>query len=336
MDLATSYLGLALKNPLVVAASRLGWEIGNIRKMEDSGAAAVVLPSVFQEEVEGEIDEVDRLLTETGAEATTYFPHTLAEIAGPESYLKLVERARQAVDIPVIASLNGTSLSGWTDFSKRLAEAGASAIELNVFFLPTDLSLSGRDVEQRHIDIVKAVKNSVSIPVAVKLSPYFSSTGHMVRALDEAGADGFVLFNRFYQPDIDLSDEHIALARTLRLSHRSEIRLPLLWIGALAGHVRGSLCASTGVNTAQEVFKYLLVGADVVSAASALMRFGVTYVRSLLDGLVAELDAREFDSVAAARGRLSRKAVGDPSAFDRANYIRILKAGQTTGDDYAD
>lgn len=326
MDLSTRYLGLALKTPLVMSACPLGLDVDNIRKAEQAGAGAVVLPSIFQEDIENEIEEMEHLASLADSEALSYFPTHLHENAGPKNYLNLIRKARAAVDMPVIASLNGTSRSGWIDYAKQMEEAGASAIELNVFFLPTDLSLSGPEVEARHIDILKAVKQAVTIPVAIKLSPYFSSPGAMVRALDEAGADGFVLFNRFYQPDIDL--EELTLQRDLRLSHRGEIRLPLLWIAALHGKVKGSLAATSGVQTAAEVVKYLFAGADVVMTASALMRHGIDYMQTLHDGLVADLAAREANSVADIRGRLSRDKVADQTAFDRVNYIRILRGGQ--------
>jgi dihydroorotate dehydrogenase (fumarate) len=325
MDLSTRYLGLSLKNPLVAAPCPLGLDVANIRKLEDCGAAAVVLPSIFQEDIENELEEIEHLVSLADAEALSYFPTHLAENAGPKNYLDLIRRARAAVDIPIIASLNGTSRAGWIDYAKQIEQAGASAIELNVFFLPTDLSLIGAEVEARHVDILAAVKQAVNIPVAIKLSPYFSSPGAMVRSLDQAGADGFVLFNRFYQPDIDL--EELTLVRDLRLSHRGEIRLPLLWIGALYGKVKGSLAATSGVQTAAEVIKYLFAGADVVMTASALMRHGVQYMRALHDGMVADLAAREVQSLSEIRGKLSRDRVADQTAFDRVNYIRILRGG---------
>lgn len=324
MDLKTKYLGLELQNPLVVSASTLGFSVDSIRRLEDNGAGAIVLPSIFQEEIEHHMENVELMLSESGAEATTYFPTNITEHTGPDNYLELIRKARQAVDMPVIASLNGVSLTGWTDYARQMEEAGANAIELNVYFLPTDISVSGAEVERRHLDILKAVKAAVSIPVSMKLSPYFSSVGNMVKALDEAGADGFVLFNRFYQPDIDLDE--LKLQRDLNLSHRGEIRLPLLWLGTLSGHVRGSLAASSGVQTAKEVLKYLFVGADAVMTASALIRHGVGYMRTLVDGLKAELQLREIESVASIQGKMSRRAVADPTAFDRANYIKILQA----------
>ena len=326
MDLSTRYLGLTLKSPLVMSACPLGLDVANIEKAAQAGAGAVVLPSIFQEDIENEIEEIEHLASLADSEALSYFPTHLAENAGPSNYLNLIRKARAAVDIPIIASLNGTSRAGWIDYARQMEEAGASAIELNVFFLPTDLALTGPEVEARHLDILRAVKQAVSIPVAIKLSPYFSSPGAMIRALDEAGADGFVLFNRFYQPDIDL--EELTLQRDLRLSHRGEIRLPLLWIAALHGKVRGSIAATSGVQSAAEVVKYLFAGADVVMTASALLRHGVDYMKELHDGLVAALRAREARSVADIRGRMSRDRVADQTAFDRVNYIKILRGGR--------
>lgn len=325
MDLTTRYLGLSLKNPLVVSACPLGLDVGNIRKLEDLGAGAIVLPSIFQEDIENEIEEIEHLASLGDGEALSYFPSHLTENTGPKNYLELIRKARAAVDMPVIASLNGTSRAGWIDYARQMEQAGANAIELNVFFLPTDLSLTGAEVEARHVDILKAVKQAVSIPVSIKLSPYFSSPGAMVRQLDEAGADGFVLFNRFYQPDIDL--EELTLVRDLRLSHRGEIRLPLLWIGALYGKVKGSLAATSGVQSAAEVVKYLFAGADVVMTASALLRHGVEHMKVLHDGLVADLTTREVEKLSDIRGGMSRDKVADQTAFDRVNYIRILRGG---------
>ncbi len=325
MDMSTRYLGLNLKNPLVVSASPLALDLGNVRKLEDCGAAAIVLPSIFQEDIENEIDEMERLIAEGNSEAFSYFPAHMAENVGPKNYLELIRKTRAAVDIPVIASLNGTTQTGWIDYATQMEEAGAQAIELNIYFLPTDISISGVDVEARYMDILKAVKQAVSIPVSVKLSPYFSSIGHMVKTLDQAGADGFVFFNRFYQPDIDL--EELSLIRDLKLSHKGEIRLPLLWIAALAGNIKGSIAASTGVQTSAEVIKYLFVGADVVMTTSALLRHGVGYMKTLHDGLVADLQAREVETLSDIRGRMSRGAVTDAAAFDRVNYIRILRGG---------
>ncbi len=329
MNLASKYLGLDLKNPLVVSASPLGLKIDNIRTLEDHGAAAVVLPSIFEEEIDFDIEEMERLLFETSSEAQTFLPPG-AEIQGPQKYLDLIRQAVDAVDIPIIASLNGISRTGWIQYAQEVQEAGASAIELNIYFLPTDLSITGAQVEARYLEILQAVKANVSIPVAMKLSPYFSSPGNMIRGLDQAGADGFVLFNRFYQPDIDLAE--MGLTRDLRLSNKNEIRLQLLWIGAVAGRIKGSIAASSGVETADEVLKYLLVGADVVMTASALIRHGLGHMRTLLNGLQAAMAARELDSLDQLRGKLSRGSVTDPTAFDRANYIKILKGVSLAAD----
>jgi dihydroorotate dehydrogenase (fumarate) len=326
MDLATNYLGLALKSPLIASSSPLNLEIGNIRLLEDNGAAAVVLPSIFEEQIEQEAAEIERFTTvgaDSFAEALSYFPPAASYHAGPSRYLEVIRQARDAVDIPVIASLNGMTNTGWTQYARLIEEAGADAIELNIFFIPSDPLLSGRDVEQRYVDVLQAVKQVVNIPVAMKLSPYFSSIGNFVCELDRAGADGFILFNRFYQPDIDLAT--LRLQPDLELSTPAEIRLPLLWIGLLAGQIHGSLAASTGVETVDEVIKYLLVGADAVMTTSALLRHGVGHIKTLADGLVQWLDAREVCSVVDIRGRMCQRRISDPTAFERANYIQIIQ-----------
>ena len=257
------------------------------------------------------------------AEAQSYFPPSAEYAVGPERYLDLVRRAKEALAIPVIASLNGVSRSGWVDYARGLQQAGADAIELNVYFIAADLTMTGNEVEQRYVDVLKSVKTAVTLPVAVKLGPYFSAVGAMARALGEAGAAGLVLFNRFYQPDIDVVT--LRLAMDLELSTPAEIRLPLLWIAILHGRVPLSLAASTGVETADEVFKYLLAGADVVMTTSSLLRHGVGHMRSLLDGLSATLAARGIGSVNDIRGRISQRNVENPTAFERANYINVLQ-----------
>jgi dihydroorotate dehydrogenase (fumarate) len=329
MDLTTNYLGLVLKSPLIASASPLNNNVANVRAIEDGGAGAVVLPSLFEEQIEAEVAAVERFFAagaDSFAEALSYFPQVAASQAGVERYLELIHEARESVDIPVIASLNGISDSGWTDYARLAQEAGADAVELNVYFVSADVAEDGRAVEQRYLDIFQAVKSAVKIPIAMKLSPYFSSVGNFICKLDGAGADGFVLFNRFYQPDIDLPTLH--LQRDLNLSNASEIRLPLLWIAVLAGRVRGSLAATTGVETADQVIKYLLAGADAVMTTSALLRHGVPYMKSLVDGLSQWLEAREVGSVADIRGKLSQQNVRDPTAFERANYVHILQGWQ--------
>ena len=327
MDLTTRYLGLALKNPLVASASPLTSDLGNLRRLEDCGAAAVVLPSIFEEQIEAEEAETERLTTfrgESFPEALSYFPAAIDHSTGPQRYLENLRRAREAVAIPVIASLNGISRSGWCDYARLVEQAGADAIELNAYLVPSDLSLSGVEVETLYLEVVRSVKSAVSIPVAVKLSPYFSALGRVALALAAAGADGLVLFNRFYQPDIDLTA--LRLKRDIELSRPAEIRLPLLWIGVLAGNVRASLAASSGVDSVDEVIKYLLVGADVVMTTAALLRHGLEHMATLVEGLRDWLAAREIGSVAGIRGRMSRGALSDPTAFDRANYIQILQS----------
>ena len=330
MDLTTRYLGLTLKNPLVASASPLTSDLGNLRRLEDCGAAAVVLPSIFEEQIEAEAAEIERLTSfrgESFPEALSYFPATIGYSTGPQCYLENLRRAREAIAIPVIASLNGISRSGWCDYARLVEKAGANAIELNAYFVPSDLSLSGAEVENLYFDVVRSVKSAVSIPIAVKLSPYFSAPGRMAISLAGAGADGLVLFNRFYQPDIDLTA--LRLQRDIELSSPAEIRLPLLWIGALAGNVRASLAASSGVDSVEEVVKYLLVGADVVMTTTALLRHGLKHIETLVEGLRNWLAARYIDSVAGIRGRMSRGVLNDPTAFDRANYIRILQSYTT-------
>jgi dihydroorotate dehydrogenase (fumarate) len=326
MNLATNYLGLPLKNPLIASSSPLTLDVGNIRKLEDCGAAAVILPSIFEEQIEEDLALIERFANagaDSFAEALSYFPSAAAYPAAPDRYLDIIRRARQAVDIPVIASLNGVTSAGWIEYARLAESAGAHAIELNVFFIPAGLFDRGADVEQRYIDILATVKDVVNIPVAMKLSPYFSAIGNFVSELDRAGADGFVLFNRFYQPDIDLV--RLQLRHDLKLSTPAEIRLPLLWIAVLSGQVRASLAATTGVDSAVEVVKYLLAGADAVMTASALLRHGVGHMRALHDGLIQWMDARGFADIRDVRGTMSQRRIKDPTAFERANYMQILQ-----------
>jgi dihydroorotate dehydrogenase (fumarate) len=325
MDLTTSYLGLTLKNPLVASASPLTLDLGNIRRIEDAGGAALVLPSLFEEQIEqeaGTLEQYTRAGPASFAEAFSYLPSTAGYRVGPHEYLETIRKAHDAVGIPVIASLNGVTGATWTDHARLAQDAGASAIELNVFFIPADPSLIAQEVEQRYVDVLRAVKSAVSIPVSMKLSPYFSALAHTVRVLGMAGADGFVLFNRFYQPDIDLGA--LSLLHDLRLSTPSEIRLPLLWIGVLFGQVTGSLAASTGVESSDEVIKYLLAGADVVMTTSALLRHGADHVGALVAGLAEWLKSHDT-SLSDARGKMSQRMLKDPVVYERANYIKMLQ-----------
>jgi len=327
MDLTTKYMGLTLRNPLIASASPLNRELTTLRALEDHGAGAVVLPSIFEEEILAEQREielrVDDLSASGFAEAQTYFPTNTSNALGPERYLDLVRRARGAIDIPVIASLNGITHAGCVDYARSLEQAGASAIELNIYFIPADLAMSGRDVEQRYLDILTAVRAAVKLPIAVKLSPYFSAMGAMARALAARGANALVLFNRFYQPDIDTVALRLSL--DLELSTPSEIRLPLLWIAILHGRVQASLAATTGVESANDAFKYLLAGAEAVMTTSSLLRHGVAHMRTLVDGLATLLAAREVRSIEQIRGRMSQQNVKDPTRFERANYVRMLQ-----------
>jgi dihydroorotate dehydrogenase (fumarate) len=326
MDLTTEYMGLRLSNPLIASASPLNGDIGMLRALEDYGAGAAVLPSIFEEQIAAERREFEcrTEVSATGfAEAQTYFPTYHDYGFGPERYLDIVRRAKETVEIPVIASLNCTTQEGWSGYARSLQEAGADAIELNVYFIPADLAMAGRDVEQRYLDILRVVKASVDIPVAVKIGPYFSAIGAMARALADGGADALVLFNRFYQPDIDIAT--LSLSMDLELSTPLESRLPLLWIAILHGRISASLAASTGVESADDAFKYLLAGADVVMTTSSLLRHGVKHMRVLRDGLFALLEARGIDSLGDVRGRMSRKNSQNPGLFERANYIQMLQ-----------
>lgn len=325
MNLATNYMGLNLCNPLVASASPLNDDLYNLRALEDAGAAAVVLPSMFAEQIEAEEHRHDRLRSvgiDSSPETSSYFPTGQFNGRASERYLELIRSARAAVAIPVIASLNAASLEDWVDYATQVQQAGASALELNIYFIAADLAQSSSVVEKRYLDIVRAVKERVSIPVAVKLSPYFSALGAMAVELGAAGADGLVLFNRFYQPDIDVV--RLKIRNDLELSLSSEMRLPLLWLGVLHGRVKPSLAASTGVHTVEDVVKYLLAGADVVMTTSALLQHGIGHMRHLVDGLEDWLERRDMQSLMPIRGLLSQRHISDPAAYERANYIKIL------------
>jgi dihydroorotate dehydrogenase (fumarate) len=327
MDFSTTYMGLKLKHPLIASASPLSETLEGIKLLEDSGAAAIVMFSLFEEQIRRENEAFDLYLqsgTESFAESLNYFPNIDTAPKGPEHYLNLLRKAVEATDIPIIGSLNGITNAGWIDFAKQIQEAGASALELNVYYIPTDIDLLTSDVEQRYFDILKAVKQAVTIPVAIKLSPFFSATGNMAKRLDAAGADALVLFNRFYQPDIDLNllkiDPHA------ELSTPAEIRLPLLWIAVLYGRIKASLAASRGVHSANEVVKYLLAGADVVMVASVLMKHGPQHLQVLIKETEQWLSSRGYASLSEARGVMSWQNVKDPSEFERINYLKVLES----------
>lgn len=334
-DLSTSYLGLALRNPLVASASPLSQGVDRVRTLAGSGVGAVVLYSLFEEEVNRE-QLRDLMVSETHegvfGEALSYFPSVpTADTGGATRYLRLLEQSAGAVDVPVIGSLNGSTSGGWVGFARSMQDAGAAAVELNVYLVPGDPHTSGRAVEDRHVEILQQVRDAVSVPVAVKLSPHFSSTGEMAMRLDRAGADGLVLFNRFLQPDVD--PEALVVTTGATLSTPGEARLPRTWIAILHGHVTASLAATTGVDQAEDVASYLLAGADVVMTASALLRHGVGHAGVLLAGLEGWMRRKGFARLEDFRGRLAVPVGVDQSAYERAGYVSALeKARSTYGD----
>ncbi|MES2645465.1 MAG: dihydroorotate dehydrogenase-like protein [Bacteroidota bacterium] len=325
MKLRSKYMGLQLNSPIVVSACTLSEEIDNIVKMEDCGAGAVVMYSLFEEQIRLEANRYQQVLQHTSdvfAEASDFFPNLDEYHSGTDEYLEKIRLAKQRVDIPIIASLNGISINGWIDYSKQMQEAGADAIEINIFFIPGDMEISASAVEHRYLNILTQVKNSVKIPVAVKLNPYFSSMGNMATRLQKEGADALVLFNRFYQPDFDI--ETLTLTSNLQFSEPGEIRLPLLWISMLHGRLPLSLAASTGVNSATEVIKYLLAGADVTMTASSLYKHGISYLKTMNKDLDIWMYRMGFLDVDDFRGSLSQQHVADLTAYERANYIRVI------------
>lgn len=326
MELSTRYLGLNLRNPLVASASPLSKTVDGVQRLADAGVGAVVLYSLFEEQVRREAEENARLAaagTDSFAESLSYFPHAADEDHGPLGYLSVLERAAAAVSVPVIGSINGSTPGSWAGYARSMQDCGAAAIELNIYYLPGDPHISGRDVEQRHLDILEWVKAAVSVPVAVKLSPYFSATAEMARRLDLAGADGLVLFNRFLQPDIDT--ETVAVAKGTSLSRSNEACLPLTWITLLHGRIDASLAATTGVEGSKEVIKYLLAGADVVMTASALLRHGPDYAAVMLDGLSRWMRHKGYTAVDDFRGLLAVPIGADEAAHGRGDYVDALR-----------
>jgi len=327
IDLTTTYLGLKLRNPLVASSSPMCADVGNIRRMEDAGAAAVVLPSLFEEQIAVESYELDRFISageDVGAEGVSHFPDLLGYNRGPEQYLKHIRAVKEAVRIPVIASLNGTSAGGWLHYAKQMQQAGADALELNIYYIPVDPTVSGEQVERQYCDLVREIKSAVHIPVAVKLGPYFSSLVNMAKRLEGAGADGLVLFNRFYQPDFDL--EALEVVPNLILSNQYELLLRLHWIAVLYGNVRPDLALTGGVHTATDVVKAMMAGAKVAMMTSALLKKGINYLDTLLTELLVWLGDHEYDSIRQMQGSMSRNAVPQPQAFERANYMKVLSS----------
>ncbi|MGD0921819.1 MAG: dihydroorotate dehydrogenase-like protein [Terriglobia bacterium] len=327
IDLSTTYLGLKLKNPLVVSASPLSEEIGNIRRMEDAGAAAVVLHSLFEEQIAVDSRDLDRSLsagTESFAESLTYFPDMTTYNLGPEGYLEHIRKAKAAVRIPIIGSLNGISTGGWIEYAKKIEAAGADALELNIFHIPTDPEMNGEQVERMYLELAANVQASVRIPLAVKLSLYFSSMVNMARRLDQVGVNGLVLFNRFYQPDFDL--EKLEVVPNLILSTSYEFLLRLHWVAILYGHVRADLAVTGGVHTALDVLKAMMAGARVTMMTSALLKHGIEHLAKVRSDLVAWMEEHEYESVRQMQGSMSQQSVADPAAFVRANYVRVLSS----------
>jgi dihydroorotate dehydrogenase (fumarate) len=325
MDLSTTYMGLKLKNPLVPSAGPLSESIENYKRMEDAGASAVVNYSLFEEQIRHETRELHHHLeygTDSYAESLSFFPEPEEFVLGPEQYLEHMRRAKESVAIPVIASLNGYSEGGWIEYAKLIEQTGVDALELNLYFLATDPAVAGGQLEQNYLKIVKSVRSSVSIPVAVKLSPFFSSLANMAKQIDDAGADALVLFNRFYQPDIDL--ELLEIKPNVILSTPMAMRLPLRWIAILHKRVAASLAATSGIHTAQDVIKMLMAGADVTMLCSALLRNGIAHLSKVLAEVERWMEENEYESVNQMKGSMSHVSVEDPAALERANYMKAL------------
>jgi dihydroorotate dehydrogenase (fumarate) len=328
-DLTTRYLGIQLRTPLVASASPLSQEIDTIRQLEDAGASAVVLYSLFEEQLRQESQELDYFLTaetDSHPESLNFFPDPGEFLLGPDEYLDHIRKAKEAVQIPIIASLNGSSVGGWIQYATQIEEAGADALECNIYWIVTDPAVTSAEVEQHYVDIVQAVRAAVHIPVAVKLSPFFSNFASLAQRIDAAGADGLVLFNRFYQPDIDL--EALELKPNVLLSTPQAMRLPLTWIGILHGRIKASLAATSGIHGPEDVIKLLMVGADATMLCSALLRNGVNHLRAVEAGLKNWMEVHEYESVAQMKGSMSQLRCPDPSAFERAQYMRAVKSLQ--------
>ncbi len=326
MDLSTHYLGLNLKNPIVPSASPMSKSVGSVRLMEDYGASAVVLFSIFEEQIRHESKEMYHHLTyhaESYAEATSYFPEAGDYHSGPEEYLEHIRKLKESVSIPIIGSINGVTDGGWVEYAKLIEQAGADALELNVYYIPTDVNMTSDDIEQTYFDIVKDVRNQVKIPIAVKLSPFFTSIPNVAQRLEKIGVNGLVLFNRFYQPDINL--ESLNVEPGVILSNSDALRLPLRWIAILHKKVKADLAASTGVHSPEDVLKLTMAGADVTMMCSALLRHGAKKIREVLTGVQQWMVEHEYASLNDMRGSMSHHSVADPSSFERANYMKALQ-----------
>ncbi len=330
MNLETNYLGLKLAHPILPGASPLVDNMDKVRRLEDAGAPALVMHSLFEEQIELELTarhyHQDRH-EESFGEATSYFPDDDEFTLGPDEYLERIRRIREAVSVPVIGSLNGIRLGGWVDYAGLIERAGASALELNMYFLPTDASESAADTERRMLEIVKAVKGAIKIPLAVKLSPFFSSLPHFTQELEVIGVDGIVLFNRFYQPDIDI--ENLEATPHLELSHPAELRLRLRWLAILFGQTKATLIASGGVHRTQDVIKAVMAGAGGVQVVSSLLKFGPEHLQTLIKGLSSWMEQREYESLKPIQGSMSLRHAPNPEALERANYLRMLQVWRT-------
>ena len=327
MDLTTKYLGLTLRSPLVPAASPLSLELDNLKQMEAVGAGAVILESLFEEQLRADRAELAERLeqgTESFAEALSYFPEPAEFKLGPETYLEQIAEAKRALKIPVIASLNGSTLGGWTDYARQIEGAGADALELNIYAIPTDPDTTAAEVEDNYVKIVRSVKEQIAIPVAVKLSPFFTNFANVAKRLDEAGADGLVLFNRFYQPDIDL--QNLEVVPNILLSTPMAMRLPLRWIAILYGRVKADLAATSGVQRATDALKMLMAGAAVTTMASALLRHGIKHLATVESEIRQWMEEHEYESVEQMRGSMSQRNCPDPSSFERAQYMKAISS----------
>ena len=327
VDLTTTYLGMKLKNPLVASASPLSEKVETVKKLEEAGIAAVVMYSLFEEQIIHESLELDHYLTQgsySSSEAVTYLPEAGRYILAPEVYIETLKKLKQAVKIPVIGSLNGVSTGGWIKYAKKIQEAGADALELNIYYLPTDSSLTSTELEKEYSTLVSDVRKSVKIPIAVKLSPYFTSIPNMAKRLVEAGANSLVLFNRFYQPDLNIED--LKVTPNLILSTSNELRLPLRWIAILYGHIQVDFALTTGIHTTEDVVKAVMAGANVTMMASELLQKGIGRAAEIQAGLENWMVEHEYASIQQMRGSMSQKAVAEPAAFERANYMKVLSS----------
>ncbi|MCB0222814.1 MAG: dihydroorotate dehydrogenase-like protein, partial [Anaerolineae bacterium] len=325
-DLTTTYMGMTLKNPVVASASPISETVEGICRLEDAGASAVVMYSLFEEQINYQSQLLDHYLSyniESFAEALDYYPDLENYKVGPESYLEILRRAKEVTEIPIIGSLNGVSSGGWIEYAKKIEEAGADALELNTYFIPTDIGMSGTDVEQMYLDVLRDVKSSISIPVAMKLNPYFSATANMAFRLAEAGADALVMFNRFYQPDFDI--ENLEVVPHLVLSNSNEMRLPLRWVAILYGRVPVDFAITTGVHNHEDVLKGMMAGAKVTMMASELLHHGLDRIDEILQEMTIWMEEREYTSVVEMQGSMSQQYVAEPSVFERANYMKILQ-----------